>query len=114
MGGAAIKLNRLDVSSHCGFSLLFLLGLEWVVCLHPPGKRADGIQQGSRYYPLSLSIIVLVFRPSVRLATDDRPYARHMTFLMLRHDLRMWSREEDEEETALRFFTREIAPKKRN
>jgi hypothetical protein len=55
---------------------------------------------------------VLVFRPSVRLATDDPPYARHMTFLMLRHDLQMWSREEDEEETALRFLLAKLRQKR--
>jgi hypothetical protein len=84
MGGGAIKVNH--VSSHCGFSLLFLFGLEWVPSV----------------------------RPSVRPVTiDDRPYARHMTFLILRHDLQIWSREEDEYETALCFLLAQFRQKEK-
>jgi hypothetical protein len=83
-------------------------------CLSPPhGKRADGIQQANTHYlfPLSCSSS---FSPSVRpVATDDRPYARHMTFLMLRHDLQIWSREEDEEETALCFLLAKFRQKEK-
>jgi hypothetical protein len=47
------------------------------------------------------------------VASDDRPYARHMTFLMLRHDLQIRSRQEDEVETALCFLLEKFRQKEK-